>query len=192
MAYEAPYKGGVNVAVGDVNGDGLNDIVVSPSTGKSIIRAYLNQSATNPGRAVRYDASQSVLGLLTKVYRRGDGRGRRRGRRRQGGDYRWRWRGHARYGRDFQRNDECVNYDRHARRYNRSRPFDNRQRGGVSVAVANVDADAKLEIVVGSGVGGGSQMAVYDTSNLAAPVSTFLGLYSGSGSNAPIRVRRPT
>jgi uncharacterized repeat protein (TIGR01451 family) len=44
LAYPAKYKGGVSVAVADVNGDGLNDIITAPSSGKAEIRVFLNQS----------------------------------------------------------------------------------------------------------------------------------------------------
>ena len=55
------------------------------------------------------------------------------------------------------------------------------------MATANIDADPFLEIVVGAGTGGGSQLATYDITNLTTPVNTFT-LYSGNGSNAPLRV----
>ncbi len=44
MAYATTFKGGVQVAVGDVNGDGRNDIVTAPSSGKAQIKVFLNQS----------------------------------------------------------------------------------------------------------------------------------------------------
>ncbi|HZN34600.1 MAG TPA: FG-GAP-like repeat-containing protein, partial [Pirellulaceae bacterium] len=43
LAYAATYVGGVHVAVGDVNGDGLNDIITSPSSGKVLVKVFLNQ-----------------------------------------------------------------------------------------------------------------------------------------------------
>ena len=54
-AYAVSYIGGVNVAVGDVDGDGLNDIILSPSRGQSEIRVFSNQSATTP--AVPFSAT---------------------------------------------------------------------------------------------------------------------------------------
>jgi hypothetical protein len=40
MAYASTYRGGVQVAVGDVNGDGRNDIITSPSYGKAEVRVF--------------------------------------------------------------------------------------------------------------------------------------------------------
>jgi hypothetical protein len=44
MAYNADFMGGVNVAVGDVNGDGNLDIVVAPTFGQAEVRVFF----TNP------------------------------------------------------------------------------------------------------------------------------------------------
>jgi tRNA A37 threonylcarbamoyltransferase TsaD len=44
MAYPTTFKGGVQVAVGDVNGDGLNDIVTAKSSGAAQIKVFLNQT----------------------------------------------------------------------------------------------------------------------------------------------------
>ncbi|HTM54546.1 MAG TPA: VCBS repeat-containing protein, partial [Pirellulales bacterium] len=49
MAYANTYVGGVQVDVGDVNGDGKNDIVVAPSTGATQVRIfYNNYNPANP------------------------------------------------------------------------------------------------------------------------------------------------
>jgi hypothetical protein len=42
MAYASSFKGGVEVAVGDVNGDGQNDIVTTPSNGRTEVRVFFN------------------------------------------------------------------------------------------------------------------------------------------------------
>src|SRR5262249_54043775 len=47
-AYGTKQKVGVMVALGDVNGDGRNDLVTAPSQGPSEIRVFINQSATTP------------------------------------------------------------------------------------------------------------------------------------------------
>ncbi|HZZ26464.1 MAG TPA: VCBS repeat-containing protein [Pirellulales bacterium] len=40
--YSAKFRGGVNVALGDLNGDGLNDLVVSPTQGNAVIQTFIN------------------------------------------------------------------------------------------------------------------------------------------------------
>ncbi|HTQ37931.1 MAG TPA: VCBS repeat-containing protein [Pirellulales bacterium] len=40
--YSAKFRGGVNVALGDLNHDGLNDLVVSPTQGNAVIQTFTN------------------------------------------------------------------------------------------------------------------------------------------------------
>src|SRR5262249_5417806 len=48
--------------------------------------------------------------------------------------------------------------------------------------------DTQLEIIVGAGTGSGSRIETYDTASLAAPTNSFFAIFTGSGSNAPVRV----
>jgi hypothetical protein len=45
MAYDPSYVGGVEVAVGDVDGDGKPDIVTTPTNGRTEVRLFKNQLA---------------------------------------------------------------------------------------------------------------------------------------------------
>jgi hypothetical protein len=40
--YGIKFRGGVNVALGDLNHDGKNDLVVSPTLGKAIVQTFIN------------------------------------------------------------------------------------------------------------------------------------------------------
>jgi hypothetical protein len=42
LAYDVSHKGGVEVAVGDVNGDGKNDIVTTPTNARTEVRVFYN------------------------------------------------------------------------------------------------------------------------------------------------------
>ena len=67
-------------------------------------------------------------------------------------------------------------------------------RGGVSVAVGNLDADKKLKILIGAAVGGDLQLAMYDLNNSTVNPPTLLKsfaqlyTFNGNPSNAPLRV----
>jgi hypothetical protein len=187
-AYSKSYTGGVNVAVGDVNGDTFNDIVVSPSRGVSEIRAYLNQQTATPFNVnqrntfLAFDrtfiggatvAAGDVLGTGTAEIIVGSGSGMRA---------------------TVRVFDGLTNsgLTTPAASVGQILPFATTFRGGVSVAVANLNADANFEIVVGAGVGGGSQLAVYDSTNFGTPTATPAAPYSGTnsavGPNAPLRI----
>ena len=44
LAYAAAFMGGVQVAVADVNGDGMNDLITVPSDGPVEVKVFLNQA----------------------------------------------------------------------------------------------------------------------------------------------------
>jgi hypothetical protein len=93
FAYEPGFTGGVRVAVGDVDGDGADEIVTAPASGRvATIKVF------------------SSTGALETSFN----------------------------------------------------AFDSQFLGGASVAVANLDADAADEIVVGAGPGGGPHIRVFD------------------------------
>ncbi len=174
------------MAVGDVNGDGFDDIVLAPSRGTSQIHTFINMFASTPSTPfdtvhqlnflafsksfiggasvaagdVEGDASAEIIvGSLTGM----------------------------RDTVEVFKGDTSAPVTSPAAPLQTILPFANNYRGGVFVGVANIDSDPQMEIVVGAGVDGHSQMATYDLSNLTTPVGTFT-LYAGNGSNAAVRV----
>src|SRR5262249_30240743 len=49
LAYGAKYLGGVSLAVGDVNGDGVSDIVTAPSVGVAQVHVYVSHVLAGGG-----------------------------------------------------------------------------------------------------------------------------------------------
>jgi hypothetical protein len=178
------------VAVGDVDGNGRNDIITGPSQGIAEIHTYINQSFTTPATPfdnthrlvfLAFDrsfiggvnvAAGDVAGADTKAeIVVGSGPGVR---------------------------DTVLVFNGLTSAPLTAPappilpiilPFDDSFRGGVSVALANIDADAKLELVAGAGTGGHSQVALFDLNGASPtlPVASFTA-YTGSGSDAPVRV----
>ncbi len=102
QAYDSSFEGGVQVAIGDVNGDGYNDIVTAPSRGVSDIRVFLNRSATQPGNVFSNSPSMHFEAF----------------------------------------GDEFI--------------------GGSTVAVADISGDGLAEVIVGSGSGMPATVRVFD------------------------------
>jgi uncharacterized repeat protein (TIGR01451 family) len=169
LPFGAAYRGGVEVAVGDVNGDGVGDIIAGQSSGAGLVRAFLASRndptsfavdgvANVPYRSFRPFAPPYAGGVMIAA---GDFGGFTNGNRSTNGP---------------DGIDEIVVgsnagiratvrvYDvSGAPRVVRTiRPFAATFRGGVTLSVARYNGDTIDDIIVGSGVRGRSLVEVYD------------------------------
>ncbi|VTS04744.1 DNRLRE domain-containing protein [Tuwongella immobilis] len=156
-AYESSFTGGVRVALGDVNGDGVRDIITAAGFGGGpLVRVFdgatlqpiLNFFAYEDSfRGGAYVAAADLDGdgrveIITGV---GDG----------GGPLVKIFNGltGAPIGAFF--------------------AYDSNFRGGVNVAAGDLDGDGKAEIVVGAGIGGGPHVQVLDGTTFTVRSSFF-------------------
>ena len=150
-------QGGVRVAVGDLNGDGVNDIVAGQTGGGSRVRVFSGASGTPlPGRLGAFEAFEDSDGVSLAVADvNGDGfadliLGS------QGA-------GPARV-------QVLSGLDGGLLR---EWSFTNQDQGsGISVAAGDVTGDGRADILLGSGPGGGSRVRVLDGSN-GAEIGNF-------------------
>jgi hypothetical protein len=147
LAYDSAFTGGVRVAVGDVTGDGLRDIVTSPGVGGGPDVRVIDGSTGTQARAFfAYDPAFTggVEVAVGDVNRDGfadiiTGAG-------QGGGP------HVKVfdGKTGQVIQEFFAYDLAFR-------------GGVRIATADLDADGSADVIVGAGVGGGPHVRAWSS-----------------------------
>jgi hypothetical protein len=196
LAYASHFSGGVHVAVGDVDGDGRNDIVTSPGFGSSEIKVFRNVFDTNvpleaqdPIQDAAYRAflafpSDFIGGSVVDVADLGtfsngavvddsapDGKaeivvGNGPGMRSV-----------------VKVLDATPATPVAVRTF---LPFADSFRGGVSIDMARINTDAVPDLIVGAGNGGESRVEIWD-GRLATKLSSFHA-YSDSSRHAPVRV----
>ncbi len=188
MAYDPAFIFGVNLSIGDVTGDGVNDIVVSPSRGAAEVRVFEN--AGSGDSFVLYDSflayPSSFIGGATIAV----------------GDLSSDGRADivTSTGAGSLVNVKVFDATR-LRTANRAVPirdfmaFDASVRGGASIAIGNVLGDATADIVLGAGQAGGSRVQVFDgallpplTTSFSAPALEFLAYSLTDNDRAGVHV----
>jgi subtilisin family serine protease len=147
FAYEQEFRGGVNVAVGDIDGDGVAEIITAPLGGKEAVIKIFDSKGAMRFKFLAYAdnffggaslAVGDVEGDGGKEIVTGAGPG--------GGP-------HVRV---FSRQGKILNqFFAYAENF----------RGGVQVAVGDMDDNGTNEIVTGPGPGGGPQVRIFSSGN---------------------------
>ena len=157
MAFDKDFFGGVNVAVGDINGDGRSEIIVAPQRGGiPAVGVYdVNGNKTGPSPFLAY--GQSFRGGVSVAAADVDNDGK----------------------------DEIITGagaggGPHVRVFNRDGAglggffaFAPSFSGGVNVAAADVTGDGRAEIAVGAGPGGGPHVKVFSAGGDSLLASFF-------------------
>jgi hypothetical protein len=194
-AYDAAFKGGVNVAVGDVDGDGKNDIVTSPSYGRSEVKVWRNEYdpgnpladpiADTPYRSFLAFPSKFIGGSVVRVADMGtflngttvdplalDGKGEIL----------------VGNGPGMRSTVKVFDATPSVPQVVRTfLPFEATFRGGISLATIKVNGNDDIpDLIVGAGVGGMSRVRTLD--GLTGSVLNTFTAYTDGNPRAPVRV----
>jgi hypothetical protein len=155
FAYDAAFRGGVNVASADVNGDGFEDILAgagdgggpqveafSGKDGSLLLSFFAYDSAFRGGVRVA-GADTNLDGISEIVTSAGPGG--------------------APHIKVFSNLTETKSFF----------AYDPTFRGGAFVAAGDLDGDGRPEIITGAGAGGGPQVVVSDSTSIATIRSFF-------------------
>ncbi|MCU0702582.1 MAG: VCBS repeat-containing protein [Fimbriiglobus sp.] len=157
FAYDPGFTGGVNVAVGDVNGDGQNDIVTGARAGGGPhVRAFHGRTLGELASFFAYDSGFTGGVNVAAADLNGDGRAEIiTGAGAGGGPRVSAW--------DATTTSELVTFF----------AYDPGFTGGVSVAAADLNGDNRAEIITGAGPGGGPHVKSFMGLSLAPMNSLF-------------------
>jgi uncharacterized protein (TIGR03118 family) len=171
FAFESGFTGGVNVATGDVDGDGFADIVVGAGAGGgsrvevfsgkdgSMLQSFFAFDPSSRGGVTVAAADTDGDGLAEVIAGAGAG------------------------------NSAVGVFDRTGQSVQSFSAFAPSFTGGVTVAAGDVDGDGLAEIVVGAGAGGGPAVGVFDAASGASRGSFFA---SAPGFTGGVRVATTT
>jgi hypothetical protein len=144
FAYSADFRGGVSVAVGDVDGDGVGDVVTGAGPGGGPhVKAFRASDSGLLAGYFAYDPAMTRGVFVAAGDTNGDGRAEIATAPMTGGGP------HVRLFRDGIPVAEHV-------------PFDAGQRAGARVALRDLDGDGRAEVIAATGPGVASQVRVMD------------------------------
>lgn len=161
-AYANTMKGGVRVAVGDVNGDGVPDIVTVPASGfRALVRVYSGKvvKGATPTRLREFNAFPTTVVTGFHV---------------AAGQLLGDQRAEIVVGTGAGTPGQVRVYGTTNTPLRTIHPFGTTYTGGVRVGVGDVNGDGKLDLLFGSGPGLAPQVRFYDATTLAE-------LFSGLG-----------
>ncbi len=191
MAYATSMVNGVQLAVGDVNGDGRNDIVTIPTSGTAEVKVFLNQTGDpDPIQDVPYRSflafpASQISGGVVAVSDMG---------KLVGGSFVNVLDGKAEIvvgsGAGMPSVLEVFDVTGSPILVENVVPFNSSMMGGLSLSVARINSDLIPDIVIGAGTGGGSAVEVWAWNTASATLQNLGGFtaFSGSSINAPVRV----
>ena len=162
LAYEATFTGGVRVAVGDVNADGVPDLITGTGAGGGpAVKVY--DGATGGVLASFFAYAPSFTGGVTVAAGDVDGDGR----------------AEVIVGAGAGGGPQVVVFDGVTGSQEASFfAYDSGFRGGVFVAAGDTDGDGLAEVVTGTGVGGGPDVRTFDLARGQAVQATGFFAYA--------------
>ncbi len=157
FAYDLGFKGGVNVALGDINNDGWTDIVTGAGPGGgSHVKVFSGKNGSVIGSFFAYPVGYNGGVYVAAADVNNDGKDDViTGVMQQGGPHVKVFSGNAVIGEGYTGADSGLLASFYA--YSTNPAFT----GGVRVAGVDADGDGKAEVITGAGPGGGPHVAIF-------------------------------
>lgn len=144
FAYEPEFRGGVNVAVGDIDNDGIAEIITTPASGKEVIVKIFDFSGHMRFKFLAY-ADNFTGGASVAV-----------------GDVDGDTMADIVTGAGFGGGPHVRVFNRQGQIKQQWFAYDEKFRGGVNLTIGNLTGDSNKEIITAPGVGGGPHVRVFN------------------------------